>query len=224
MAIVWGLIPILGGWLVIDTMMRALVGQKLGPWNDFNCTAMNANVFADSNSSSNTRGIVGIDDPYSDIGGGSKKRDPETSMSVKGNGGGTYRADEHDGNDVRTFLIGEGVSFARGACTDNPNNDNCIDMSKAREYVVQQVATIKRSCSSCDVVVERGSEPVASERGLYTHLTGYTLDIKRNDEVDTFLINILTNESGNQYEDTCKNTYEQQDTVWKITVWNMCNL
>lgn len=38
--IVWGTIIILGGWLFIDTLMKALVNQPYGPWNSIQCTAL----------------------------------------------------------------------------------------------------------------------------------------------------------------------------------------
>jgi hypothetical protein len=230
MAVVWGFVAILGGWLVIDTLMKSLVGgpgSQFGPWNDFRCVSQSGEV-GDSLSISNrrnTRGLVGVeDDPYSDI-GGKDRGSGETSMSAKGSAGGVYSPDNHDGMDIRTFMTEAGVTFAKGPCNlDEGTSDNCIDMSRVREYVVQQIASLPTACSGCTVSVERGSEQIERQRGQYTHITGYVLDIARNEDLDTFLLNVLNASADDIYTDSCSNTYVKMETVWRISVWNVCSL
>ena len=38
-----GLVCILGGWLLIDTLMKALTGDKIGPWNKIQCSVSYSN-------------------------------------------------------------------------------------------------------------------------------------------------------------------------------------
>jgi hypothetical protein len=226
LAVLWGFVAILGGWLVIDTLMKALVGgpgSQFGPWNDFRCrSAEGVDGDALSIRRTNTRGLLGVDDDeYSVTSDGSG----ETSMSMKGSAGGVYNPDNHDGLDVRTFLQDAGVTFAKGPCSaDDSDSDNCIDMGRTREYVVQQIASLPSACSGCTVSIERGSEQKERQRGQYTHITGYVVDIARNEDIDTFFINVLTSSTSDIYTDSCNNTYVKMDSVWRISIWNKCTL
>lgn len=225
-AIVIGFVAILGGWLAVDTIMKALVGgqgSSFGPWNDFRCASPVA--IGDSiGAGRNRTGIVGVDDPYSDI--RTKTGTGETSISVKGGSGGVFSADDHDGLDARSYLTENGVSFSRGACTGNDGtSDNCISMAGVRRYIIEQIVHVKESCGgTCAVVIDRGSESIERERGSYTHVTGYVLDILRNDDIDAFFIDVLTKGAETIYSDSCSNEYVQLAEVWRITVWNKCTL
>jgi hypothetical protein len=224
-AIVIGFVAILGGWLAVDTIMKALVGgpgSSFGPWNDFRCATPSGNV-SNPIGIGNRTGLVGVDDPYSDI----RKNNPEdTSMSMKGGAGGVFSPDDHDGSDARSYLTQHGISFSRGACTgDDGTSDNCISLAGVRRYVIEQMVVVKESCGdTCAVVIDRGSEPIERERSSYTHVTGYVLDIQRNDDVDAFFIDVLTKGTESIYSDSCSNEYVQLPEVWRITVWNKCDL
>jgi hypothetical protein len=228
LAVAWGFVAILGGWLAVDTLMKALVGgtgSKFGPWNDFRCTTMSQDV-KDGTSNPITlgrRGVVGIDggnggggDPYSDVGG-------SKGVSIKGSAGGIYSPSQHDDQDIRTYLSSNNISFAKGSCSGDATED-CIDMSKVREYVAAQLITFKESCGSdCAVVVSRGNEQISRERGLYTHVNGYMVDIQSNTSVDTYITNTLTKETDSLYTDSCGNNYEKGGSAWSLTIWNKCS-
>lgn len=224
-AIIVGFVAILAGWLVVDTLMKALVGgqgSQFGPWNDFRCATPTGEVSNPVGVRGNRTGLIGIDDPYSDTGG----RNDDESMSVRGGSGGVFSPDNHGGLDARSYLTENGVSFSRGACTGGEGtSDNCISMAGVRRYIIEQMVTIKETCgASCAVVIDRGSEPIERERGSYTHVTGYVLDILRNDVVDAFLLDVLTKGADDIYADSCSNQYVQLPEVWRITVWNKCQL
>lgn len=225
-AIVIGFVAILGGWLAVDTIMKALVGgpgSGFGPWNDFRCATPSGDVSDPISVGRNTRGLVGVDDPYSDV---RTKNPDDGSMSMKGGSGGVFSPDDHDGSDARSYLTQNGVSFSKGACTgDDGNSDNCISLAGVRRYVIEQMVTLKETCGgSCSIIIDRGSEPIERERGSYTHVTGYVLDVQRNDELDAFLIDVLTKGAESIYSDSCSNEYVQLAEVWRITVWNKCSL
>ncbi len=225
-AIVIGFVAILGGWLAVDTIMKALVGgqgSSFGPWNDFRCATVSGDVSNPVGIRGNRTGIVGVDDPYSDV---RTNKSGETSMSTKGGSGGVFSPDDHDGMDARSYLTENGISFSRGACTGSEGtSDNCISMAGVRRYIIEQMVVVKETCGdTCSVVIDRGSEPIERERGTYTHVTGYVLDILRNDDIDAFFIDVLTKGAETIYSDSCSNEYVQLAEVWRITVWNKCSL
>ena len=225
-AVIWGFVAILGGWLLVDTLMKSLTGGEFGFWNQFKC-----NSSVEAPLSGGTGGVGGSlnngasrGGRYSDIGGSSST----PVVSTRGSAGGIYDASNHNGDDIRTYLSSNNVSFSGSSCGESETT-GCIDMSKLRENPTQQLVRVASSCPNCNVTVTRGSEYVGPQRGAYTHVNGYMVDIAANPAIDAYFTERLTKvgSSETDFTDSCENSYVRMSTpknIWRITVWNSCRL
>lgn len=222
-AVVWGFVAILGGWLLVDTLMKSLTGGKFGFWNKFDCVAQQARPLEDTTADIFGGGTNG--GRYSDIGGGGNST---PIISERGSAGNFYDPSNHDGQDIRSYLSDNEISFARGSCSGDTEVD-CIDMSKLREYPTQQLVRIADACPNCALTITRGGEFVDRQRGLYTHVNGYSVDVAANQSLDAYFTQRLQKQNGteDEYMDACDNIYNrlrEPNQVWRLTIWNTCSL
>lgn len=197
-----GILIVLAGWLVIDTVMKTLfVGsdldtgteQTFGPWNEIQCVRQDL--------------------------------EPSREGDAPGGGDGVVSGEEYEDGDARSRLTAAGVSFySSGQCTNSANR-TCTSLEGIRRDTVDQVLNLKQACTSCNIVITGGTE-TGHASGAQSHGSGYKIDIDDNDaQFNSFLEQNLTragvragSHGGARYVDSCGNEYVRESTHWDITV------
>lgn len=214
-----GIIIVLVGWLVVDTVMKwAFQGMgegdegselyedtktDFGPWNQINCVDQPA-----FNREGTGRGATGLS--------------PDELSSG---------AWAHLDADARRRLEDEGVRIvSSGGCSD-PNRSNCTSLAGMQDATVEQISIINQACSGCNVTVTGGTE-AGHAGGDRSHSAGYKVDIDDNSSVDRFFEEHLQDSGevrsgahgGKIYYDSCGNEYVRESNHWDITVTRACSL
>ena len=200
-----GIIIVLAGWLIIDTVMKYLFeGSQLdgstrtafGPWNQIGCVEQPVFVFAREGNAPGATAVVG----------------------------GVPQEGTYADTDARAALIAAGVTIvSSGNCSD-PSNRTCTSLAGMRQDTVNQVLALKEACPQCTIVVTGGTE-TGHASGSRSHGAGYKIDIDDNATLDAYLRSKLQrggtrggSHGGTIYNDSCGNEYVRENNHWDITV------
>lgn len=133
---------------------------------------------------------------------------------------------------IRQQLANAGVTINHDPCPPMSNGSGCTNVSGMRPTTVAQIIAIKSGCgSSCNVQVTGGTEP-GHAPGIYSHSTGYKVDLALNQTLDAYLQSMTSigtrtgDNPGPAYTDKCigsDNQYVKESTHWDITVHYLCN-
>ena len=200
--VVIGFVILLAAWLIVDTVMKTFVGDKLGrPWQTIQC--VDQPIYTQVREGNAGGGAF---DPTADEG---------LSDSV-----------------ARSSLEANGVTVvSSGQCTD-ASNSSCTSLAGMRQDTIDQIIAIQQACgNSCNVVVTGGTE-AGHAAGSTSHANGYKVDIDDgNGALNTYLESTLVSSgtrggtySGARYLDSCGNEYVRENTHWDITVTQQCSL
>ncbi|MCA9363883.1 hypothetical protein KC727_01545 [Candidatus Kaiserbacteria bacterium] len=170
-----GIVIILGAWLVIDTLMKAFVGDSIGgeygPWNQIQCVDQGS--------------VVGTQDSAAGYTSGGELNSSKGGASLlTANVGGTP---SHLKNFATLQAAGIGVS-ASGDCPHR-NQKDCTSLDGMKPKTVQSIVDFKNECGgNCDVVVTGGTE-IGHMGGTApgTHGGGDKYDIRPTDSVNQYM-------------------------------------
>lgn len=210
-----GFIIILAAWLVIDTIIRGLVGadgmiegSTSGAffWAEVQCQSQIAANEADEVAIN--LGIVregNIADPISaDV-------QPPAPGSVT-TGGMTHV-------DAARQLAGNNISIvSSGNCSDR-TNPRCTSLDGIRPLTLAKAVELQQLVGA-PLVVTGGTE-VGHASGPYSHANGYKLDFRTTPELNNYIQNNYTNIGGTRWRDASGNIYYRHEPDhWDITFTN----
>lgn len=206
-----GLIIVLAGWLLVDTIMRGLlVGSDgsiggYGPWSEVKC---------------GTQKVTGIvregDNPayetvVQNTASGIDGVEPAVNTSELG------YASHQDG--VSALNPGGFTLTSSGACTDK-NNKSCTSLEGIRPTTINRVNELQKKVN-VPLNITGGTETGHSEKGEYTHGNGYKVDIRPNDTLNNYIYTNFTKIGPTKYKDSNGNTYYRHEPDhWDITITN----
>ena len=175
-----GIIIIFLGWLLIDTVMKYVLGfreEEFGPWNSILCPLQEIPMIA-------------LGPP---LGGG------QPSGGQPPNGGAPPVTPLSCSNCYLTrgdalAALPSGTSVNNGECPTR-TAANCTNLAGLRRTTVDALATIINSCSaklgSCPTTVTGGAELDGHQQSSYSHPTGYKVDLANNANLDFFLTGLI---------------------------------
>ena len=201
-----GLIIVLAAWLMVDTLMRAVlpgdvgVIEGWGPWNTIACFEQTEPVEFVREGAAAGDVSQGIVLPPGATGEGLTQAEAEEALAA----------------------AGVAVSSS-GGCTD-PNNDSCTSLENMQETTVDEVLELADAVGSDNVVVTGGTETGHSRSGDYRHDNGYKVDLRVTDELNTYIESNYEPVEGrsNTYRDPEGNIYYRHGPIdhWDVTVTN----
>jgi hypothetical protein len=149
-----GLIIVLAGWLLVDTLMRALLKGGTGQINGVMWTTVTCQSQAETTLKSSTPS------------GGTP---PPAS-------GGTGLSEA----DALKALSSAGISvLSSGGCTD-PTNKSCTGVAGMQQSTVDNIVAISSACSDCGIVMTAGTE-VGHTNACHQAGTCADVDCRPND-------------------------------------------
>lgn len=165
-----GLIIVFAAWLLVDTLMKALVsggnlskfGAGFGPWNEIKCAGQfNPNV-----------GIARRGDGVAT---------PGTATTPPG----TTQSDAI----ARQQLTSAGIAVvSTGSCADKTQS-NCTSLDGISSNAITDAINLKQACN-CDITITGGTEVGHAATG--GHSDGIKYDIRLNPTVDAFITSNYT--------------------------------
>jgi len=222
--VIIGLIIAMAAWLLIDTLMRGLMGggsvvddagnpvpigeiRGWGPWAEVQCFRQEQpqRVIAGN-------GVTEVD--YS----------KQTTPGVVSPGSLGH-------NDALSRLNNSGIIVTSTQGPDGVNLDctgisRCTSLNNIREDTVNQTINISNGCPECRIVVTGGTEGGHSG-GEFSHGAGYKIDLDDNPTLDKFLTENLERDGqrggshgGPRYRDSCGNEYVRENNHWDISITN----
>jgi len=208
-----GIVVAMCGWLIVDAVMAvvyqptsgAQYGSAWGRWYDLISSGGSGNY----------------------------------CIPVRGAPGGTYTPPPTitvapppatDEQTIRNQLAAANITINNAPCPAGSNGQGCTNVAGMKQSTVLQVIAIKNKCgASCTVRVTGGTEP-GHASGVYSHGSGYKVDLGLDTTLNTFLRTLpLTGQRGGDNsgpirQDTCKNQYVQESNHWDIKILQTCNL
>lgn len=203
-----GIIIVLAAWLMVDTLMRAVLpGDEgviagWGPWSQVQC-------FVQTEALEFVREGAAAADPTQEI----------VAPAAPGATGDGLSQAEAEG-----ALAGAGVAVSSsGGCSD-PANSTCTSLEGMQAATVDEVLELTDAVGSDNVVVTGGTETGHSRSGPYRHDNGYKVDLRTTDELNTYIETNYEPVAGraNTYRDPEGNIYYRHGPVdhWDVTVTN----
>lgn len=201
-----GLIIVMAGWLIVDTIMRGVVGggstgvaagelAGWGPWSQVKCQVQTESIAFVRESSS-------VIDPLQGT----------VSAPTAASGGLTQA-------DAEALLLGKPISFvSTGSCTDK-SKTNCTSLDGIQPATVNGLISLQSSVG-VPLIVTGGTEAGHSD-GTYSHSNGYKIDVKPNKALNDYITTNFTQIGPTKYQDSKGNTYYRHPPDhWDITITN----
>lgn len=206
-----GLLIVMAAWLLIDTIMKGLVGggsvvdkdgnpvnsgeiAGWGPWSQVQCqTQIEAKEFV-------REGTDAIDDAQGLV-------KPPT-----GTGSDTHK-------EALAELAGHNITLvSSGNCSD-ASNPKCTSLDGIKKSTLQGVIDLQEAART--PLVMTGGTEAGHASGPYSHANGYKVDIRPNTKLNNYITSNFTKIGPTKYQDSKGNTYYRHDPDhWDITITN----
>lgn len=206
-----GFVIVLTGFLIVDTVMRLLVGDNLlggGPWSSIDCSRTpNPTPTTPgrwTGSSGETGGVT--------VGGGG------------GGGGGTGTTVDPDSQyteaQARTALQEAGISVNNANPCAAGQTSGCTSLNGINQGTVAQIINIQQACG-CQIMVTGGTEGGHAGGGV-SHGSGFKVDLAVSPQLDATLKSLSytgqRSDGAALYSDAAGNQYAREGNHWDITV------
>lgn len=199
-----GLIIVLVGWILVDTVMRGLLkgGEGIingfGPWSEVKCDAQTVSRIVREGADAPDPGSEGVAAPSPSSAAGTPIDQSTASAS--------FPADK--------FTVS-----SSGNCSDK-NNMKCTSFDGIRPTTVSRIVELQNAVGT-PFTITGGTETGHSEKGTYSHGNGYKVDIKPVPELNSYIYKNFTKIGPTKYQDRNGNTYYRHEPDhWDITITN----
>jgi hypothetical protein len=208
--LVMGIVIALAAWLIVDAIMAVLYHPDSSTgWTETWSSLIMSN------------GVPCISQT-----GISETGEPQPSASVD-----VVVPTVNNEQAIRQQLAQAGVTINHNPCPTGSSGSGCTNVAGMRPATVAQIIAIKEACGdSCNVQVTGGTEP-GHAAGLYSHSTGYKVDLALNATLNAYLESLTSagirtgDNPGPAYTDRCiqnGNQYVKESNHWDITVYSTC--
>lgn len=201
-----GIIIMLAAWLIVDTLMRAILAggtgnvMGFGPWSQVQCYVQATPV-------AYSRPGASSPNPGSDA------TTPTTPTTPPAEG-------ELTQAEAEALLANRNITVSSsGGCTD-ASRSNCTSLEGVRANTLNRIIELQSQVGA-PLIITGGTETGHSERGQYTHGNGYKIDLATTPALNNYIYSNFTHVSGTTYRDSRGNTYYRHPPDhWDVTVRN----
>lgn len=196
-----GLIIVLAGWLLVDTIMRGLLKggtgeiEGYGLWSRVECGEQFKSGIVREGKTAEDPGQDGVVPPS----------DPSPGTTAH--------------SDAVTALGSNFTLVSSGSCSDK-NNPKCTSLDGVRDQTIDRIKELQ-STVGVPLVITGGTEVGHSEKGEYTHGNGYKIDIRPTPALNDYIYENFEKIGPTKYKDGNGNTYYRHEPDhWDITITN----
>lgn len=203
-----GILILLAGWLLVDTLIRGLLSDGSGKidgrfWYEVECVGQNVPTLvreADDPSYTYDK------EPGNSSGGAGSTIPPPT-------GGSSIPA--HDA--AWAMLNPDGFSIvSSGNCVD-PSKSRCTSLAGVRDTTISRLNQLQ-SAAGEKLVITGGTE-TGHATMPYSHSNGYKIDLRPSTKLNEYITTNFERIGNNKYQDSNGNTYYRHPPDhWDITI------
>jgi len=202
-----GIIIALAAWVLVDTVMQGTLAgggnlgvtfKGFGPWSEVKCQ------------------VQTIPDQVRE---GANTPDPAQAVITTPSASVPSGILAHIA--AETMLAGKPISISSsGNCFDR-TKASCTSLDGVKENTLNRIIELQEK-ANVPLVITGGTEIGHSNKGSYTHGSGYKIDLRTTPELNNYITANFTSIGGNKWKDANGNIYYRHGPVdhWDITITN----
>ncbi len=208
-----GLVIVLVGWLLVDTVMRGLlkndgtpggvsgVIQGFGPWTQVKCDAQTE------------PGIVR--ETSQNIANSKEYQEEATNITPPA---GSVSGSLSHADAVAQLPADKFIVKSSGSCSDK-NSTQCTSLENIKANTVTRIKELQGNVG-VPFIITGGTEAGHAD-GDYSHGNGYKVDLKPVPELNSYIYKNFTKIGPTKYQDSNGNTYYRHEPDhWDVTITN----
>ncbi len=203
-----GFAIVLGAWLIVNASLY-LIFQATNTDGQFNTGPASGNSWYEFSCPELTSGGLDIEATHVEY---PAPADGSTSSGTTVSSDNQLTQAELDEESaIREFLRGNGVNVNHNNPCQPGQTEGCTDLRGLSSGTINDVIEFSKDCESCNIIISSGSEA-----GHASHDDGQHVDIRRNNQIDSYIrdnfefIGNRTDDSSPVYTDGNGNYYAEE--------------